>query len=104
VKNLILLCFVVIVVGGIFLLAGLVPFENEIYEGYSEKDLPLWNDRPFEYTNTSVKVYLMGMVLRINASQPGVLECSLTDISSGIGCGFDVKNITFLVPRGGDPD
>jgi len=100
-KDIILFCFVIIMVGGIFLLACLIPgncLEKNSTENYGlEVKLPLWNeDKPFEYRNGSLEVRYMGLALRLDVFSSGVVKCTLFDIGSKVAVSFGGKSRAFL--------
>lgn len=98
-KNKILFCFVLIIVGGLFLLAYQIPgnwFERN-FDGRSK--LPLWDeDRSFRYHDGLLDIRYMGLILRLDLSS-GIPKCTLIDVSNKLACQFGGEGKVFLIPQ-----
>ncbi|MCD4770872.1 hypothetical protein K8R30_00470 [archaeon] len=103
-KNINLFCFVVIMAGGLFLLACFASSGNWSKKNSNENcelaiKLPLLKkDKPFEYKDGSLDIWYMGFILRLDMSS-GTLECTLFDIDNMFAVSFGEKSKTFLISK-----
>jgi hypothetical protein len=104
VKNIILICLVVTIAGGFFLLACQIPgnWLEKNFDGRSK--LPLWNEkRPFKYHNGLLDIRYMGLILRVDMTT-GIPRCTLIDISNKLACQFGGEGKAFHISQIDGPD